>query len=74
MENAGLMVVDGNHTPVPLDYPIHFECKVVGEHYMGSHVMLFGEVTNIILHPALTKETPMEWNPWPQLMNLDGVT
>ncbi len=62
--NAGLHVSSRPLAPQLKDLPIHFECKLVGEIPLGTHIMFLGEVKSILVRNDLTKDNPMTWCPW----------
>lgn len=50
--------------PILEDLPITFECKLVGEVPMGTHIMMLGEVQRIVVHKALGKTAHIDWLPF----------
>lgn len=62
--NAGLNVVGGGPNPVLADMPVHFDCRVVGEVLMGTHVMFLGEVERILVRTDVSPDNPLDWIPW----------
>ena len=62
--NAGLQVQTGDRVPVLPDLPVFYECKVVGQQLLGTHIMLFGEVQRIRVRADVTPSNPLEWCPW----------
>ena len=64
VRNAGLSVIDGGPSPVLAELPVHFDCKVVGEVLLGTHVMFLGEVERILVRDDVTRDNPLEWIPW----------
>lgn len=65
--NSGLSVGPSDYGPVILEAPIHFDCEVVGEVLLGTHVMFLGEVKRIRVRPDVSPARPLEWCPWPGL-------
>ena len=65
--NSGLTLSPGARTPLVRQLPIHFDCEVVGEQRLGTHVMFFGEVREIHVRRDLTPASPLEWCPWPSV-------
>ncbi|SMF97666.1 NADH-FMN oxidoreductase RutF, flavin reductase (DIM6/NTAB) family [Methylomagnum ishizawai] len=63
-ERSGLRIGKSPWAPVLYDLPIHYDCKVIGEIKLGTHIMLLGEVQRIRVHSGLTPENPLEWFPW----------
>jgi flavin reductase (DIM6/NTAB) family NADH-FMN oxidoreductase RutF len=45
--------------------PIHYDCEVVGEIQLGTHIMFLGEVRRILVRDDVTNDNPLEWYPWP---------
>jgi flavin reductase (DIM6/NTAB) family NADH-FMN oxidoreductase RutF len=62
--NAGLNVLDGGAVPVLQAAPIHYDCEVVGEVRLGTHIMFLGEVREIRVRPDVSVSNPLEWYPW----------
>ena len=65
--NSGLRIIQGVQAPCLADLPIHFDCKLIGEHGMGTHTLLLGEVTNVSVRSDVTVDNPLEWLPWAHL-------
>jgi flavin reductase (DIM6/NTAB) family NADH-FMN oxidoreductase RutF len=69
--NAGLsareIAGDGAGPPALASFPIHYDCHVIGEVPMGTHVMLLGEVRRILVRQDVSPKTPLEWCPWMRL-------
>ena len=62
--NSGLEVQPQPWSPALCAVPIHFECEVIGEVPLGTHVMFLGEVRRIQVRDDVTPERPLEWYPW----------
>ncbi|RYD77787.1 MAG: flavin reductase, partial [Verrucomicrobiaceae bacterium] len=62
--NGGLSVLDGEPSPVIPALPIHFDCRVVSEVRLGTHIMFLGEVESIRVRADLSPTNPLEWYPW----------
>jgi flavin reductase (DIM6/NTAB) family NADH-FMN oxidoreductase RutF len=62
--NAGLNVLADGAAPVLLSAPVHYDCEVVGEVRLGTHVMFLGEVRRIRVRADVTAASPLEWYPW----------
>ena len=65
--NSGLSVGPSEYGPVIKEAPIHFDCEVVGEVLLGTHVMFLGEVKRIHVRADVSPASPLEWCPWPGL-------
>lgn len=65
--NSGLSVGASPYGPVIKEAPIHFDCEVIGEVLLGTHVMFLGEVKQIRVREDVTPSRPLEWCPWPGL-------
>jgi flavin reductase (DIM6/NTAB) family NADH-FMN oxidoreductase RutF len=46
------------------ELPVHFGCRIVDRVRLGTHLMLFGEVEDVMVRPDVTPDTPLEWCPW----------
>ena len=62
--NSGLHTLFRPMAPQLADLPIHFECKLVGEIRMGTHIMFLGEVKSVLVRSDLSVNNPMIWCPW----------
>jgi flavin reductase (DIM6/NTAB) family NADH-FMN oxidoreductase RutF len=62
--NSGLHASSRSLAPLIDDLPIHFECTLVGEIRMGTHIMFLGEVKSILVRNDLNVDNPMTWCPW----------
>ena len=65
--NAGLEVRRIGCTPLLAETPVHFDCRVVGEERLGTHVMFFGEVERIYVRDDVDLDRHIEWCPWATL-------
>jgi flavin reductase (DIM6/NTAB) family NADH-FMN oxidoreductase RutF len=68
---SGLTVDANAGAPIVRELPIHFDCAVVGEVRLGTHMMFLGEVRRIHVRSGVTPETPLEWCPFPQVGDAD---
>ncbi len=64
---SGLKIEERPLAPLITTLPIHFECKVISEQKLGTHIIFYGEVVNMLVRKDLTIENPLEWNPWSEL-------
>jgi flavin reductase (DIM6/NTAB) family NADH-FMN oxidoreductase RutF len=62
--NAGLQVKQAEWAPVLSTLPVHFECEVMGEVRLGTHIMFLGEVRRILVRADVSSKNPLEWCPW----------
>jgi flavin reductase (DIM6/NTAB) family NADH-FMN oxidoreductase RutF len=69
---AGLAVEGGGPAPVLTDLPVHFDCEVLDEVRLGTHVMFLGSVTRIRVRPDVTAANALEWCPWADVRPADG--
>ena len=68
---AGLAVARGGPAPVLPDLPVHFDCEVIDEVRLGTHVMFLGAVRRIRVRPDVTPANPLEWCPWADVRPVD---
>jgi flavin reductase (DIM6/NTAB) family NADH-FMN oxidoreductase RutF len=61
---AGLTAEAKSSAPVLSAVPVHFDCAVVDQVRLGTHVMFLGEVQSIRVRADVTPENPIEWYPW----------
>jgi flavin reductase (DIM6/NTAB) family NADH-FMN oxidoreductase RutF len=65
LARTGLAVEPGTTgSPVLTALPVHFDCRVVDQVRLGTHIMFFGEVVSIRVRADVTPENPLEWCPW----------
>jgi flavin reductase (DIM6/NTAB) family NADH-FMN oxidoreductase RutF len=65
LRNSGLHIgVESEYGPVLVESPIHYDCEVVDEIVLGTHVMFLGEVRRILVRSDVTPDNPLEWYPW----------
>lgn len=57
----------GGLAPRLAELPIHFDCKLVDEVVLGTHVLFLGEVRRIFVRDDLTVDNPMAWCPFGRL-------
>ena len=67
---TGLEVFEDPRAPVLTACPITLQCAVVGEQRMGTHVMVFGVVEEILVHCDLGPAAPLVWQPWANVLNI----
>ena len=70
VRNAGLQVEDHEWAPVLTAMPIHYDCEVVGEVRLGTHIMFLGEVRRIRVRSDVTASRPLLWLPWANLTSV----
>jgi flavin reductase (DIM6/NTAB) family NADH-FMN oxidoreductase RutF len=65
LSNSGLKVrTDHSWSPQLTALPIHYDCEVIGEVRLGTHIMFLGEVRQIAVRGDVRPENPVEWYPW----------
>jgi flavin reductase (DIM6/NTAB) family NADH-FMN oxidoreductase RutF len=62
--HSGLDVEPTSLSPGLPAMPVHFDCEVVGEQKLGTHVMFLGEVRTIRVRADVTPANPLEWIPY----------
>lgn len=73
VRNSGLRIEPSEWAPVLIDLPVHFECEVVEEVRLGTHIMFFGEVRRVLIRPDVTPENPLTWYPWADVAENVGL-
>ncbi len=68
IENAGLAVSADEWAPVLPAMPIHFDCEVIGEVRLGTHIMFLGAVKRIRVRSDVTPINPLTWYPWAEVV------
>ena len=64
VSHAGIEVRPEAWAPIVRSIPIHFDCEVVGEIRLGTHIMFLGEVRRIEVRDDVNPDNPLEWYPW----------
>lgn len=67
INRAGLQYDANECAPQLQAMPIHYECKVIGEIALGTHIMFLGEVRKIFVRADLGPTNPIKWTPWAYL-------
>lgn len=62
--HSGLTVRRLGRSPLIAESPVHFDCRVVGEERLGTHIMFFGEVERIYVRDDVSPDCPIAWCPW----------
>jgi flavin reductase (DIM6/NTAB) family NADH-FMN oxidoreductase RutF len=69
---TGLGVTRGPVAPILDDLPVHFDCEVLDEVRLGTHVLFLGAVRRIRVRADVTPANPLEWCPWADVRPADG--
>lgn len=69
IEHAGLTLANLPGSPCLAALPVHFNCELIDEIFLGSHTMLLGKVKTIFNRKDVTRDHPLEWSPWADLNN-----
>jgi flavin reductase (DIM6/NTAB) family NADH-FMN oxidoreductase RutF len=64
VRDSRLDVTFSEYGPVLSALPVHFDCEVVGEVRLGTHIMFLGEVRRLRVRADVSPERPLEWYPW----------
>ncbi|MES2990200.1 MAG: flavin reductase [Pseudomonadota bacterium] len=62
--NSGFEIVSSGYGPRITAAPVHFDCSVIGEISLGTHVMFLGKVERIHVRADVTPANPLVWCPW----------
>ena len=65
--NCGLGIDQSDGSPRLLELPIHYDCELVGEIKLGTHMMLLGEVKRISVRADVSRDHPLRWMPWAEV-------
>jgi flavin reductase (DIM6/NTAB) family NADH-FMN oxidoreductase RutF len=68
VRNAGFAVEADEWAPVLRALPVHFDCEVIGEIRLGTHIMFLGEARRIRLRDDVSLSNSLEWCPWADLV------
>jgi len=66
--HSGLQIDQDSHVPILQDLPINFECNVIKEIKLGTHVLFLGEVRKIYSRVDLDKDNSIKWFPWADIV------
>lgn len=64
VQNSGLTIGDSEFGPIIKEAPIHYDCEVMDEVRLGTHIMFLGKVKRIYVRDDVSPENPLEWCPW----------
>jgi flavin reductase (DIM6/NTAB) family NADH-FMN oxidoreductase RutF len=70
--HSGLTVDRVAPTPRLRELPVHFDCRVVREIRLGTHILFLGEVERVSARRDVL-QTPLQWCPWADVPELVGV-
>ena len=65
--NSGLEVLPYEGAPLLPALPIHYDCEVIGEVRLGTHIMFLGKVRSIQVRDDVGADNPMRWHPWAEI-------
>jgi flavin reductase (DIM6/NTAB) family NADH-FMN oxidoreductase RutF len=65
--NSGLEVSSYEGAPLLPALPIHYDCEVIGEVPLGTHVMFLGKVRSIRVRDDVSPDNPIRWYPWAEI-------
>jgi flavin reductase (DIM6/NTAB) family NADH-FMN oxidoreductase RutF len=71
--DAGFEVEVSEWSPALTALPVHFDCQIVREVRLGTHIMFLGEVKRIRVRADVAPENPIEWCPWAQVTPRAGA-
>lgn len=58
---------DLGETPIMDGAPVHFDCRVISETNLGTHLLILGEAERIFISGSLTPLNPLRWFPWAEI-------
>lgn len=64
LAHSGFAAVDEDGSPRLLGFPVHFSCRLVDKVRLGTHWMLLGEATSVVVDPAVSASNALSWSPW----------
>lgn len=64
LAHSGFAAADEDGSPRLLGFPVHFSCRLVDKVRLGTHWMLLGEATSVVVDPAVSAANPLSWSPW----------
>ena len=66
--NSGLAHRRASGCQLHTGLPIFYECEVVDTEYLGTHVIVFGQVTRIRVADDVSERNSLERCPWPDVV------
>lgn len=64
VHSSGLQLITDVDQPVIAGLPLHFDCRIVHEQPLGTHVLFVGEVERILCRSDVDRENPLTWAPF----------
>ena len=64
LAHSGFAADDVDGSPRLLGFPVHFSCRLVDRVRLGTHWMLLGEATSVVVDPAVSAANALSWSPW----------
>lgn len=64
LAHSGFAADDEDGSPRLLGFPVHFSCRLVDRVRLGTHWMLLGEATSVVVDRSVTAANPLTWSPW----------
>ncbi|MEQ1853745.1 MAG: flavin reductase family protein, partial [Chthoniobacteraceae bacterium] len=70
--HCGLALAAGCDLPRFDALPVHFDCRIIGNVRLGTHVLFFGEVERIWVRKEVAPANPLRWLPWASVRPANG--
>lgn len=62
--NSGLSLSPDCDIPRFNELPVHFDCRIIGNVRLGTHILFFGEVEKIWMRKEVSLTNALHWSPW----------
>lgn len=63
VESSGLVLISVVDQPLLPGLPVNFDCRIVHEQRLGTHVLFVGEVERILCRTDVDVNNPLTWSP-----------
>jgi flavin reductase (DIM6/NTAB) family NADH-FMN oxidoreductase RutF len=64
VDSSGLMLITDVDQPLLAALPLHFDCRVVHEQRLGTHILFLGEVERILCRSDVDDSNALIWAPF----------
>ena len=72
LDHAGLMLITDLDQPLLAALPVHFDCRIVHEQRLGTHILFVGEVERILCRSDVDEDNALTWAPFAAIWDSHG--
>jgi flavin reductase (DIM6/NTAB) family NADH-FMN oxidoreductase RutF len=73
VDSSGLALITDVYQPLLAGLPVHFDCRIVHEQRLGTHVLFVGEVERILCRADVGVENPLTWVPFAAVPEFEQI-